>query len=134
LSCTSNEKLADPVKDLDTAAKRFNSEVRGLSGFVIHEAYAIDVRRTDSLVTPFLGTLEFQIEVSEDNDTYVYRVTCGYQEGKWVLKSFQECLDPLKVARYEVAHPCIDAEETSSESTPQKLRAIFVRSLRASEP
>ncbi|HEX4826479.1 MAG TPA: hypothetical protein VFV19_19425 [Candidatus Polarisedimenticolaceae bacterium] len=55
--------------------------------------YAIDLRRTDSLVSPFVGTIEIYGRSFGDRagEIYVeltpYRVTYAQQEGKWVIDS-----------------------------------------------
>jgi len=65
--------------------------------------YRIDVRKTDSLLTPYIGVLELRwnerysgceetwdgAEAQSDlphSDSWGYRYTYGFQEGKWVLK------------------------------------------------
>jgi hypothetical protein len=66
-------------------------------------AYEFDVRRTDSLITPYVGTLELewiqhrsgcqdtreeaQVQsVLPYSDSARYRYTYGFQEGKWIPK------------------------------------------------
>jgi hypothetical protein len=74
--------------------------------------YSVDVRKTDSLVSPYIGTLEFQTKVyvselysSQDaasqttdfpttpSDVRRHLHTYAYQNGAWVLQSRKQFVD-----------------------------------------
>jgi len=59
--------------------------------------YRIDVRRTDSLISPFIGTLEMIPESSKDGSPFIdlakRRYTFAAQDGKWILSSLESNYD-----------------------------------------
>lgn len=75
----------------------------------VRDGYSIDIRKTDSLISPYVGVLEFELvghetrvhaskeEALADNDfgpetegfVIEHRHTYAFQDGKWVPKSRQ---------------------------------------------
>jgi hypothetical protein len=86
----------DPVESL----KRIVENAGGaddLRGRTVWRNVQYDVRKTDSLVSPYLGTIkadvyEYSKKEIEDNkyyDVFKFDITLAYQDDKWVLKEIE---------------------------------------------
>jgi hypothetical protein len=65
----------DPKAELQGIVSDFQSHNSGASGF------SFDVRKTDSLVSPYMGTVGYR----RTEFDWAYQVTFAYQENKWVV-------------------------------------------------
>ena len=79
----------DPVKQLKDAAQLFNEGSHGKA----HD-FAFDVRKTDSLISPLIGTVQYVEPVAtrsfDGTETSITDLTFvanfAYQENRWVFK------------------------------------------------
>lgn len=81
--------VSDPVAELKAAMNVFATRSTVTDG---HKAtdYSFDVKKTDSLVSPYAGTVEYWLSRYEESahkwpDSKV-TVSFAYQENKWVVK------------------------------------------------
>ena len=92
---------------------------------LVSDAYSVDVRKTDSLVSPYIGTLDFDTKMyvsnlqdSEDaaRETQIFTDTASvhhhrhsyaYQDGAWVVKSRKQINKDVPEADWE---DCKDGE------------------------
>jgi hypothetical protein len=121
---TEAEKIVDAFKgkvDADLKDKRSTKDVWPQTGSQYYEAgwymekdelpssYSINVEKTESLVSPYLGTAEFSVtgntsyaknskeealDATQFKNSYaiVHRLLYAYQNGSWVLKS-EKCFE-----------------------------------------
>jgi len=79
--------VSDPVADLNAAAKRLRQPPKGLT----YGDVRVDVRRTDSLVSPYAGTVAASLiaELSPGHFSETkFVLSLDYREGKW---QFNHC-------------------------------------------
>lgn len=78
------------AKSLFPNIKREFEALRGrnIGRLQIDDAYEIDVKRTDSLVSPYVGTLVVKGRSSQDGaeHRYMQRLQFARQDNRWVLK------------------------------------------------
>ena len=109
LGCNSSDgQPADPVSDytqfLDGEFDRIKQEA---SEFAIDSKYKLDVSKTESLVSPLVGTCVVRVlypMIADNNDTIVVFTLSldmkhGYQEGKWVLTTGEATITDNKVIK-----------------------------------
>lgn len=80
----------DPLADFKTLVSKvstFQVERDGAEDYR-SEGVTYDVQKTDSLVSPYLGTLSYT--QAGPYDKHEYQLLFAWQEGKWVFKSGTE--------------------------------------------
>ena len=65
-----------------------NEKLYAIKADVIKDV-SFDVRKTDSLVSPFVGTIRWVATSSHVGGDFEYEMTLVYQENQWVLKEVQ---------------------------------------------
>lgn len=133
----------DPVSDytqfLDSEFKRIKENV---PNFVLDDKYKLDVQKTDSLVSPLVGTCIVDVlQPSVDEESvcvYVIKLDMkhAYQDGKWVLTAGRADIIDAKVLKdnteNQIMQEVMDAVkremETSSFESLDDLNEIFGKS------
>src|SRR5207245_144054 len=84
------EKLKDTKKRLQGTSELPVEELKGIvelhriDNEALRRDYSYDVRKTDSLVSPYVGIVSYSFNLPNERD---YEVTFAYQDQRWVAKN-----------------------------------------------
>lgn len=109
LTISCDKRKIDPAESFKTFATSFHSAAQqqlkqpwdGEYGpattrmmAIVFDKYEIDVKKTDSLISPYAGIIRFKAQQTDENQKslvamfgFPVTATFAYQDEKWVLKS-----------------------------------------------
>jgi len=87
----------DPVAKLKSHAvcleKHLREEGSKDTDPKVIEDVSFDVRKTDSLTSPFVGTIQWVEKPKRLDSSFEFRMNLAYQENQWILKEVQWRVD-----------------------------------------
>ena len=85
LCAVSGCSRSNPVAELQQAIEKYRAISKTARDF------QFDVRKTDSVVSPYVGTIDYTLDWNNEEGKPIGRVKCAasfaYQQGKWIAKN-----------------------------------------------